>query len=146
MFSLRYDCKQKQEKHSFSTKEREVTIMLEMLMEMFMDPLGALVITFFVMSIISILAVVLLHTLKNEKFKKIILYFLSVWSIIIAYCGILSTPFYMSGERFITVAIGALAVVGILVWKLSKKENKFKIASILVSVSVVAGMVDCFLW
>jgi len=116
-----------------------------MLLEILMDPLGALVITFFVMSIISILSVVLLHTLKNEKIKKRLLYFLSVWSIIIAYCSILSTPFYMDGEIFISVALAALAVVGILVWKFSKKENKFRTASILVSISVVAGMIDCFI-
>ena len=115
------------------------------MLELFMDPLGALVVTFFVMSIISIAALALIYFLKNEKVKKGLLYFLSVWAIIIAYCGILSTPLYMAMENVITVAIGALAVIGLLIQIFSKKENKFQIARVLVTLSVVAGMLDCFL-
>ena len=115
------------------------------MLELFMDPLGALVITFFVMSIISVVALVLIHFLKNEKIKKGLLYFLSVWGVIIAYCGVLSTPGYMVGEILVTVAIGAMSVIAFLMQKFSKKENKFQIARILVSISVVAGMIDCFM-
>ena len=115
------------------------------MLELLMDPLGALVITFFVMSIISVVALVLIHFLKNEKIKKGLLYFLSVWGVIIAYCGVLSTPGYMVGEILVTVAIGAMSVIAFLMQKFSKKENKFQIARILVSISVVAGMIDCFM-
>lgn len=115
------------------------------MLEILMDPLGALVITFFVMSIISVVALVLIHFLKNEKIKKGLLYFLSVWGVIIAYCGVLSTPGYMVGEILVTVAIGAMSVIAFLMQKFSKKENKFQIARILVSISVVAGMIDCFM-
>ena len=73
------------------------------------------------------------------------LYFLSAWSVSIAYCGILSTPLYMDGDIMITLAIGALGIAGLLFQLFSKKENKFQIARILVTVSVVAGMIDCFL-
>lgn len=115
------------------------------MLELFMDPLGALVVTFFAMSIISIISLVLLYLLKNEKVKKGLLYFLSVWGVIIAYCGVLSTPPYMFSEILITLAIGGMAIGALLVQLLSKKENKFKIARILVTVSVVAGMIDCFM-
>ena len=115
------------------------------MLELLMDPLGALVVTFFAMSVISIIALVLIYFLKNEKVKKGLLYFLSVWGIIIAYCGVLSTPGYMTGEILITVLIGTLAAIAFLMQKFSKKENKFQIARILVSISVVAGMIDCFL-
>lgn len=113
--------------------------------ELFMDPLGALVVTFFVMSIISIGSLAALHFLKNEKVKKGLLYFLSVWGIIIAYCGVLATPPYLMGEILITIAIGAMAIAAALFARFSKKENKFQIASVLVTISVVAGMIDCFM-
>lgn len=115
------------------------------MLEILMDPLGALVITFFVMSIISLTALVLIYFLKNEMAKKGLLYFLSVWGIIIAYCGVLSTPGYMTGEILVTLAIGALSIIALLMQKFSKKENKFQIARILVTISVVAGMIDCFM-
>ncbi len=115
------------------------------MLELFMDPLGALVVTFFVMSIISILALVSIYLLKNEQVKKTLLYFLSVWGVIVAYCGVLATPPYMMSEILITVAFGVMAIVALLMYKFSKKENKFQIARVLVSISVVAGMIDCFM-
>lgn len=111
-----------------------------------MDPLGAIVITFFVMSIISILGVVLLHTSKNEKRKKRLVYFLSAWSVIIAYCGVISTPIYMTEEILFSVAFGVMAIVAVFFFVISKKENKFQIVKWLVSVSVVAGMLSCFIF
>lgn len=115
------------------------------MLEMLMDPLGALVITFFVMSIISIVAVALIFLAKNEKLKKGLFYFLVVWGVVIAYCGVISTPGYWIEEILVTLGLGALGIVGLLIQLISKKENKFEIARILVAISVVAGMIDCFL-
>lgn len=116
------------------------------MLELIMDPLGALVITFFVMSIITVISLVLLFVAKNEKLKKGLFYFLSVWSVIIAYCNVLSLPEYWIGEITLALGIGALGIAGLLFQLISKKENKFQIASIMVAVSVVAGMLDCFLF
>ena len=115
------------------------------MLELLMDPLGALVITFFVMSIISVVALVLVHFLKNEKVKRGLLYFLSVRAIVIAYCGVISTPPYMTLDIIITLAIGALAIGALAFLLFSKKDNKFEIARMLVTISVVAGMIDCFM-
>lgn len=115
------------------------------MLELFMDPLGALVVTFFTMAVISVISLVLLHFLKNEKVKKGLLYFLSVWGVIVAYCGVLATPPYMMGEILVTVAIGGMAIGAFLFSKFSKRENKLQIASALVTLSVVAGMIDCFM-
>ena len=115
------------------------------MLEMLMDPLGALVITFFVMSIISIIGVVLLFLSKNEKLKNGMLYFLGIWGVIIAYCGIISTPIYMDGKILITLVGGVLGIVGVLIQLFSKKENKFQLSRILVSIAVVTGMFNCFL-
>lgn len=115
------------------------------MLEILLDPLGALVITFFAMSIISIVAVALLYLSKNDKLKKGLFYFLAVWSVVIAYCGVLSTPGYMMAELLITLGFGALGIVALLIQLISKKEKGFQIARILVTVSVVAGMIGCFL-
>lgn len=115
------------------------------MLELFMDPLGALVVTFFVMSIISIAGLVLLYLSKNEKLKKGLFYFSVAWSLVIAYCGILISDGFYFANGGIAVVLGALAIAGLLIQLLSKKEKKFQIARILVTISVVAGMVNCFL-
>ena len=114
------------------------------MLEMLMDPLGALVITFFVMSIISIVGIVLLYLSKNEKLKTGLLYFLSVWGIVVAYCGVLGSGFFIS-DGLTSIAFGAVGLAGLLVQLISKKENKSQIARVLVTISVIAGMIDCFL-
>ena len=114
------------------------------MLEILMDPLGALVITFFVMSIISIAGIVLLYLSKNEKMKKGMFFFLSVWAVVVAYCGVLSSGFFIS-DGLTSMFFGALGIVGLLMQLTSKKENKFQISRVLVTISVVAGMIDCFL-
>lgn len=113
------------------------------MLEMLMDPLGALVITFYVMGIISIAGIVLLYLSKNEKLKKGLLYFLAAWGIVVAYCGVLGSGFFIT-DGLSSIAFGALGLAGLLVQLISKKENKFQIARALVTISVAAGMVDCF--
>lgn len=115
------------------------------MLEMLMDPLGALVITFFVMSIISIAGVVLLFLSKNEKLKKGLFYFFTAWSMVVAYCGILVSDGFYFANGGIAVVLGALGIAGLLIQLLSKKEKKFQIARVLVTISVVAGMINCFL-
>lgn len=51
----------------------------------------------------------------------------------------------MTGEIVIAWALGALSVVALLIQFCMKSENKFKIARILVTVSVVVGMLDAFM-
>lgn len=110
-----------------------------------MDALGALVITFVVMSVISVIGVVMLYVAKKEKLKKGMFYFLTVWGMIIAYCNVLAIPPMWTGEIILAGVLGSLSVIGLLIQLCMKKENKFNIARILVTVSVVAGMIDCFL-
>lgn len=110
-----------------------------------MDSLALLVITFMVMSLISVVGVILLYAVKNEKFKKGIFYFLAIWGMIIAYCSVLSTPGYMLGAVIISWLLGGLSVVALLIQLCMKNEKRFQIARILVTISVVAGMIDCFM-
>jgi len=43
-----------------------------------MDSLALLVIVFMVMSLVSVVGVILLYAVKNEKFKKGMFYFLAI--------------------------------------------------------------------
>lgn len=110
-----------------------------------MDALALLVITFMVMSLVSVVGVILLYATKNEKIKKGMFYFLAIWGMIIAYCGVLSTPDYMLGEIIISWLLGGLSVIALLIQLCTKKEKRFLIARILVTISVVAGIIDCFM-
>lgn len=111
-----------------------------------LDALSLLVIAFIVMTVVSVIGVVLLYLIKNEKVKKRIFYFLVVWGLVITYCGVRSTPLYMADQVLITCIWGVLAVVALLIQLCMKKENRFNIARILVTISVVAGMIDCFMF
>lgn len=110
-----------------------------------LDPLGALVIAYFVMSFISIIGVILLFFLKNEKGKKGIFYFLALWALVIAFCNIQTILSYSTAGILIAGGLGVLAIAGVLINLCGKQENRFKIAQILVAISVVAGMMDTFL-
>ena len=79
------------------------------------DALGALVITFVVMSVISVIGVILLYLAKNEKVKKGMFYFLSIWGMIIAYCNVLGTPAMWTEEILLAWGLGGLSVVALLI-------------------------------
>lgn len=109
------------------------------------DPLAMLLITFIVMSVVSVVGVVLMYLAKNEKLKKGIFYFLCIWGMVITWCNILTIPEMLVGTMLLAFGLGALSVIALLIQLCLKKENKFTVARILVTISVVAGMIDCFL-
>ncbi|MDD7027700.1 MAG: hypothetical protein PUI46_11525 [Lachnospiraceae bacterium] len=57
-----------------------------------MDPLGALVILFVVMSVVSVTGILLMYLTKEEKVKKGIFYFLAVWGMMIAWINVKGIP------------------------------------------------------
>ena len=107
-----------------------------------MDALGMLVIVFGVMSIISILAVLIQFLAKDEKKKKVLFYFVVVWGLVVTGCNVLMIPPYMTEEFLIAFGIGALSIVALLLQLIGKKLMP---AQIIVSISVIAGMIDAFL-
>lgn len=110
-----------------------------------MNPLDALVITFLVMSVLSVIGVSLLYLAKNEKIKKGIFYFLAIFGMIIAWCNVAGIPDAWFGEIFLAWMLGGLSVVALLLQLCTKWEHRTKIARILVTVSVVVGMLDTFI-
>lgn len=119
--------------------------MLETILEILLDPLGALVITFFVLSIITIVALTLMYLLRNEKVKKGIFYFAVGWSIIVTWCNLLMAIGFELSGLLSAFGLGALGIGALLYQIFSKRENKFLISRILVTISIVAGMMDCFI-
>lgn len=110
-----------------------------------LNSLDALIVAFLGMSVISVLGVVLLFLVKNEKWKKGIFYGLGLWGLVIAYCNLQTTFSYMAGSIFVAGGLGLLAIAGMLIGIFSKKEKSFQLAQVLVAVSVIAGMADTFL-
>ncbi len=111
-----------------------------------LDSLSLLLITFAVMSVVSVVGVILLFLVKNEKVKHGLFYFLAVWGMIISYCNVRSNPPYMGGQIILALVFGALSVAALLIQLCVKNENKEKFTKILVVISVVAGMIDCFMF
>lgn len=109
-----------------------------------LDSLELLVITFMVMSVVSVMGVVVLFFTKKEKIQKASFYFLAIWGMIIAYCNVQTCLW--TGEMLLAWALGGLSVAALLIQLCLKKKDSFKIAKILVAVSVVVGMIDCFIF
>ena len=109
-----------------------------------LNSLDALVITFFAMSFISILGVILMFLTKNKKRKKGIFYGLSIWGLVIAFCNVQTHFSYMVGGIAFAIALGLLAVAAVLIQKFGKSGSHFKAAQILTAISVAAGMADTF--
>lgn len=106
--------------------------------------LGILLIGFIAVSAFAILGIALMFLLKSEKWQKRALYLTAAAAVIITvnYAGM--TPFYMVGDLVAAALIGGLAIVGVLVERLAKDENRvkrFKLAKILVSASAIASMI-----
>ena len=110
-----------------------------------LDSLALLVIVFLVMSVVSVIGIISIYLVKSSAVRKGLLYFLAIWGMVISVCAVKSTPFYMTGEILISLGFGLLSVLAILIQLCMKREKKFQIARILVTVSVVAGMIDCFM-
>ncbi|MBR6700266.1 MAG: hypothetical protein IKL72_00890 [Firmicutes bacterium] len=109
------------------------------------DPLGALVLTFIVMSVISVIGIILMFLVKNEKVKNGLFYFMTVWGMIVAYCNASGLPENWTGAIALAWGLGAMSVAALLVQLCMKGEKKFLISRLLVTVSVAAGVLDCFI-
>lgn len=85
--------------------------------------LGALFVLFIILTAVSLLSITLLYTLKNEKLKNIVFYFLCVWSIIITILNITGLPSNYLVSRLIASIFGLLSVISIII-KIKKLIRK----------------------
>jgi len=119
-------------------KERKINYML--------DSMSLLVITFIIMSLISVAGLALMHLSRNKKLQKSWFYFLAVWGIVIAWCNVQMIPGYMFEEIYLAAGLGALSAAALLVPLFWKKKNAFNISKWMVTSSVAVGMVDAFMF
>ena len=109
-----------------------------------MNALGALVILFAAMSVISALALLIMLLVKDEKKKKILCYFLGIWGMLIAWMSADSLPSNYIVQQIIAWGFGVLGVVGLLIQICGKSSKHAVIARVLVSLSVVLGLLYLF--
>ena len=107
--------------------------------------LDLLILVFIGMSAVSLLAVCLIFLLKNKTARKIILCLLAVQGMLISVLNALMTPFTYPGELALGWGLGALSVAALLLELCGKSEKKSLIARLMVTTSVVLGMVNAFL-
>lgn len=106
--------------------------------------LGYLAIMFIIMSVITIIGVVLLLIIKNEKANRIVLYIMAAWGIIIAIMNITSLPINWIIWRVAAGACGLAGLAGGIVRFIAKEDLK-TVSALLTIVSVLAGMIMLFI-
>ena len=84
------------------------------------------------------------HTNESED-KKIAFYFSTALGMILAILKALSTPYSHLSETILGWGFGLLSIIALLIAVLGKSESKFKLAQILVTISVIAGMILTFI-
>lgn len=106
--------------------------------------LGVLAIIFVVMVVVSGVGLAFLYLLKNNKWKNGLFYFLALWGMGIAAMSVSSLPSNYTGEQIVAWGFGFLAVVAIII-KIMKPE-KTTLANLLVTLSIICGMVKLFMF
>lgn len=106
-----------------------------------MNPLDMLIILFMVLSVLSLLGIVLMYVLKDEKKQKWMFYFLVAMGLIIAANSVMMVPTYMVDSIVARGLIGALSIAALLVQLKGQKENSFLTAKLMVTASVIAGLI-----
>mgnify|MGYP004677721745 FL=1 len=104
--------------------------------------LGYLALMFVIMSVISIVGLVLLLIIKNEKANRAILYIMSAWGILIAVMNITALPINWIMWRVVAGVCGLIGLAGGIV-RFTAKERK-TVSALLAIVSVLAGMIMLF--
>lgn len=106
--------------------------------------MNILLIMFITMAIVSALGVSMLYLSKNPKIKNALFYFLSVWALFITVINITGLPTNFIVDKLIALLFGCLSVVSVII-KI-KQPDKLSLSYLLVSVSVLLGLLDLFLF
>lgn len=110
-----------------------------------MTSLDQILVVFIGLSVISIVGIIFLFLLKNEKQKTIVFYLLSVLGMVISYMNATSIPRDFVGEQVIAWGLGFLSVIAVLLKITGKTEKRFNVAKVLTVVSVLGGIAHLFL-
>ncbi len=106
--------------------------------------LGILLILFVLMSVISVLGLLLMYLVKDEKKKNLIFYVMAVWGMAVAVMGAVSLPSNYVVSQAAAWGLGGLSVIALIVNMAGKKESAGRAARLLVTVSVIIGVLKIF--
>ncbi|MBP2000820.1 signal transduction histidine kinase [Paenibacillus shirakamiensis] len=101
--------------------------------------MGELLILFVVIALASILFIGMLLAAKDAKWRNIAFVLLVVMAILITFMNFTALPSNETTERMVAIVFGLLAVIGMLF-----KFRSEKVANMLVTASVVLGMLQMF--
>lgn len=107
--------------------------------------LGLIVVSFVAISVISIIGLALMYLLKNERAKAGVFYFLSIWGMIIAVLSATSLPSNWIAQQLIAWGFGILSAAGLIVHLKCPSASGRTAAYILVTVSVIGGVLKMFI-
>lgn len=110
-----------------------------------MNSLGALLIMFVVMIVISFLGIIFLFLSKNKSLQNGIFFFLACWGMLLSWINATSGPSNYIGRQLFAWALGFIAVIAMLIRYAGQSENRFKYSNILVTLSVVLTVMS-LLW
>lgn len=108
--------------------------------------IGMILILFVGMSVFSILGLLLMYLLKNEKAKAVLFYCMSVWGMAVAAIKAMSLPSNFTAAQIIAWAIGFLSVIGLIIHVRAKSKSRFNTAYILTTISVIGGILNLFVF
>ena len=108
--------------------------------------LGLIVVSFVAISVISIIGLALMYLLKNERAKAGVFYFLSIWGMGIAILSAMSLPSNWMTQQLIAWGFGILSAAGLIVHLKSSSASGRMAAYILVTISVIGGVLKMFIF
>ena len=107
--------------------------------------LGLIVVSFVAISVISIIGLALMYLLKNERAKAGVFYFLPIWGMIIAVLSATSLPSNWIAQQLIAWGFGILGAAGLIIHMKNPSASGRTAASILVTISVIGGVLKMFI-
>lgn len=106
--------------------------------------LGILFIIFAGTALVSAIAAFLMFMVKSEKNQKAVFVFAVIWSLVLAFLNADSMPVNYTGMRFISWAIGAVAVAAAVICVCTKSSRGFAAAKITVTASMAGSIILMF--
>lgn len=106
--------------------------------------MNILLIMFIIMAIVSVLGISMLYLTQNIKKKNFIFYFLIAWSVFVTFINVTSLPTNFITDKFIALFFGFLAILSVIIKV--KKPDKLSLSNLLISSSILLGLLDLFLF
>lgn len=92
------------------------------------------------MSLVSIVGLLLLYLTKQAMTKKTLFYVMAIWGVLIALVSVVNMPVNWGTQRAAAGILGCVSLGGILIFNKADNEKQQMIAYVLVTISVVGGM------